>query len=86
MTLEGLYYVAQTIGVAAILGTFVAVLMQMRQTNRLLRNQAKRTQFDGVKAISEAIYQTPGLADIMARVMTEESDAPAGGGPKFHTN
>jgi hypothetical protein len=67
MTLEDINYIAQTIGVVAILGTFVAVLIQMRQTNRLLRNQAKRAQIDGIKAISEAVYQTPGLADIMMR-------------------
>lgn len=67
MTLEDINYIAQTIGVVAILGTFVALLIQMRQTNRLLRNQAKRTQIDGIKAISEAVYQTPGLADNMMR-------------------
>jgi hypothetical protein len=67
MTLEDINYIAQTVGVAAILGTFVAVLIQMRQTNRLLRNQAKRAQIDGIKAISEAVYQTPGLADILMR-------------------
>jgi hypothetical protein len=67
MTLEDINYIAQTIGVVAILGTFVAVLIQMRQTNRLLRNQAKRAQIDGIKAISEAVYQTPGLADILMR-------------------
>lgn len=67
MTLEDINYIAQTVGVVAILGTFVAVLIQMRQTNRLLRNQAKRAQIDGIKAISEAVYQTPGLADMMMR-------------------
>ena len=67
MTLEDINYIAQSVGVVAILGTFVAVLMQMRQTNRLLHNQAKRTQIDGIKAISAAAYQTPGLADIVIR-------------------
>ena len=46
MTLEDINYIAQSVGVVAILGTFVAVLMQMRQTNRLLRNQAKRAQIE----------------------------------------
>ena len=66
-TLEDINYIAQTVGVEAILGTFVAVLIQMRQTNRLLRNQAKRAQIDRIKAISEAIYQPPGPADIIMR-------------------
>lgn len=51
MTLEDINYIAQTVGVVAILGTFVALLIQMRQTNRLLRNQAKRTQIEGIKAL-----------------------------------
>ena len=70
MTLEDINYIAQIIGTIAIIGTFVALLLQMRQTNRLLRNQAKRAQIDGIKAISEAVYQTPGLADIMMRGVT----------------
>ena len=69
MTLEDINYIAQTLGVVAILGTFVAVLIQMRQTNRLLRNQAKRAQIEGIKAISEAAYQTPGLADLIVRAV-----------------
>ena len=67
MNLEDINYIAQTLGVVAILGTFVAVLIQMRQTNRLLRNQAKRAQIDSIKSVSEALYQTPGLADMVAR-------------------
>ncbi len=67
MTLEEINYVAQTIGVVAILGSLVAVLIQMRQTNRLLRNQARRDQIEGLKSISDAVYQTPGLADLIAR-------------------
>jgi hypothetical protein len=75
MTLEDINYIAQTVGVVAILGTFVAVLIQMRQTNRLLRNQAKRTQIDGIKAISAAAFQTPGLADILMRGATGGLDS-----------
>lgn len=75
MNLEEINYIAQIIGVVAILGTFVALLFQMRQTNRLLRNQAKRAQIDGIKAISEAMYQTPGLADSMMRGITGGLDS-----------
>ena len=69
MTLENINYIAQTVGVVVILGTFVAVLIQMRQTNRLLRNQAKRALIDGTKFISETVYQTPGLAEMLVRAM-----------------
>ena len=75
MTLEDLNYIAQTVAVVAILGSFVALLMQMRQSNRLLRNQAKRAQIDGIKAISEAVYQNPGLADIIMRAVAGGLDA-----------
>ncbi|UVO52584.1 hypothetical protein [Sphingomonas sp. SUN039] len=69
MTLEDINYVAQSVGVVAILGTFVALLVQMRQTNRLLRNQAKRALIDGTRMISETVYQTPGLAELLVRAM-----------------
>jgi hypothetical protein len=69
MTLENINYIAQTVGVVAILGTFVALLIQMRQTNRLLRNQAKRSLIEGTKTISETVYQTPGLAELLVRAM-----------------
>lgn len=67
MTLEEVYYVSQIVAVVAIFCSLVAVLVQMRQTNRLLRNQARRDQINGVKSISEAFYSTPGLADLVAR-------------------
>ena len=75
MTLEELYYVSQIVAVVAIFGSLVAVLVQMRQTNRLLRNQAKRDQINGIKSISEAFYQTPGLADLVARASAGGLDA-----------
>lgn len=75
MTLEQINYIAQTFGVVAILGSFVALLIQMRQTNRLLRNQAKREQVAGIKGISEALYTAPGLADVVARSLSEDFDA-----------
>jgi hypothetical protein len=71
MTLENINYIAQTLGVVAILGTFIAVLIQMRQTNRLLRNQAKRAQIADLKSLSDALWQTPGLAELMMRASTE---------------
>lgn len=75
MTLEDINYIAQIVGVVAILGTFVALLVQMRQTNRLLRNQAKRAQIAELKSISEGLYQVPGLAEIMTRASVEGLEA-----------
>ena len=75
MTLEDINYIAQTIGVVAILGTFMAVLIQMRQTNRLLRNQAKRAQIADIKSASDALWQTPGLAELMMRASADGLEA-----------
>jgi hypothetical protein len=62
MILEDINYIAQTVGVVAILGTFVAVLIQMRQTNRLLRNQAKRAQIDWRAAFDSSPQSAKGRA------------------------
>ena len=75
MTLEDINYIAQIMGTIAIIGTFVALLFQMRQTNMLLRNQAKRTRFAELRSISEALYQSPGLAEIMTRASAEGLEA-----------
>lgn len=53
MTLEDINYIAQIVGVVAIFGTFAAVLFQIRQTNRLLRNQAKRAQIAELRSLSD---------------------------------
>jgi hypothetical protein len=75
MTLEDINYFAQTLGVVAVLGTFIAVLIQMRQTNRLLRNQAKRAQIADIKSVSDALWQTPGLAELMMRASADGLEA-----------
>jgi hypothetical protein len=75
MTLEDINYIAQTLGVFAVLGTFIAVLMQMRQANRLLRNQAKRAQIADIKSASDALWQTPGLAELMMRATADGLEA-----------
>lgn len=75
MNLEDINYIAQIIGTIAIIGTFVALLIQMRQTNRLLSNQAKRAQIADIKSLSDAVYQMPGLAELMVRAATEGLEA-----------
>lgn len=75
MTLEDINYIAQIIGTIAIIGTFIALLIQMRQTNRLLRNQAKRAQIADIKSLSDAMYQTAGLAELMMRASSEGLEA-----------
>ena len=75
MTLEDINYIAQILGVVAILGTFVALLFQMRQTNRLLRNQAKRAQIADIMSASDALWQSPGLSVLMMRANADGLEA-----------
>jgi len=43
MSLEHIYYVSQTVAVVIIIATLVAVLVQMRQSNRLAKLESSRT-------------------------------------------
>lgn len=65
MTLENIYYIGQTIAVLAILGTLIALIYQLRQSNKVARKTAVQIQIDGLLAMTRTIYETPGLADIL---------------------
>lgn len=67
MTLENVYYVSQTIAVAAILGSLIVLIAQLRQSNRIMRETAIQNQVEGLQDISRAIFETPGMADIWNR-------------------
>ena len=69
MTLENINYIAQTIGVVAILGSLIVVIVQMRQANRLASSAALRSQIESLKSISRPMYQAPGMADIFVKAM-----------------
>ena len=67
MSLESIYYIGQTIAVIAILGSLIAVMLQMRQANRLAREAAQHAQVEDLQSISKAIFETPRLASIWGR-------------------
>lgn len=67
MTLENIYYIGQTIAVVAIMGSLVALIVQMRQANRLARAAAIRSQLESLQYIVQAVYRTPGLAELLAK-------------------
>lgn len=65
MTLESIYYIGQTVAVIAILGTLIAVIYQLRQSNQTARIAATQAQIEGLLAMTRTIYETPGLAGIL---------------------
>lgn len=73
MTLEDIYFIGQTIAVVAILGSLIALIIQMRQANRLARAAAVRTQLESLQTIVQAVYRTPGLAELIAKGNTGQS-------------
>ena len=67
MTLEGIYYVGQTIAVVAIIGSLIVLIVQNRQAHQLAVDTAVRHQIEGMQNISRSLFETPGLADIWRR-------------------
>ena len=70
MTLENINYIAQTIAAVAIVASLVILIVQVRQTQADLRRVAFHTQLDGLRQLVRGVYETPGLADILARSRT----------------
>jgi hypothetical protein len=64
MTLEEINYVAQTIGVAAILASLVFVGYQIRQNTRALRATSHHAVSDSFNAINTLIAGDPRVARI----------------------
>ncbi len=67
MTLEEIYYIGQTFAVVAIIGSLIALIVQMRQANRLARAAAVRGQIESLQYIAQAMYQTPRLTEILVK-------------------
>lgn len=67
MTLEDLAYISQIIGVAAVLGSLVILIVQVRAANLLAREAAINAQSAGLQAVSRALFEAPQLASIWER-------------------
>ncbi|MBL4871149.1 MAG: hypothetical protein JKX72_09365 [Robiginitomaculum sp.] len=73
MTLENTYYIGQTVAVVAILATLIALIIQMRNANKLTRKAAIQNQLDGLERGTRALFEIPGLADIYYRAFQGEA-------------
>ena len=67
MTLEEIYYVGQTMAAIAIIGSLVALIAQNHASQKMVRYAAVRNQVEGLRDISRALFETPGLADVWVR-------------------
>ena len=67
MSLENIYYIGQTIAVVAILGSLIALIIQMRHANKLARRAAAFSQTEGLQNIQRTIVETPGLVGVLHR-------------------
>lgn len=74
MTLETMYYIGQTIAVAAILGTLVALIMQMRRADMLARAEITRSVATEATYVQHALFGSPEAADFLHRALY--TDAP----------
>ncbi|MBU2604677.1 MAG: hypothetical protein KKC43_02140 [Alphaproteobacteria bacterium] len=74
MTLESIYYIGQTFAVAAILGTLVALIVQMRRADTLARAEITRSVATEATYLQQALFSSPEAADFMHRALY--TDAP----------
>jgi len=72
VSLENIYYIGQTVAVAAILGSLIVLILQVHHANKQAAAenlaQRKRTMYQQINSLQEmtrTIYETPGLAEIL---------------------
>lgn len=77
MTLEEINYVAQTVGVVAILGTLVVLVWQGQQAARVARAELTLNAHLQNGMIHRELADTPEKAELMVRVLSEPTLTPA---------
>lgn len=70
MSLENIYYIGQTLAVVAILGSLIALLIQMRQGNRLVRAQLTSEIQAAFSEDTQFIIEDEAFADIYNRAFS----------------
>ena len=74
MTLESIYYIGQTIAVAAILGSLVAIYAQQRQANKIARMDMSQRVSDSFAGTMRELMTNKELASTFRKVMFERSE------------
>lgn len=69
MTLENIYYIGQTIAVAVIVATLIAILLQGRQANRIARAELTNEVWTAATALQMSFYRTDADAAFMRRAL-----------------
>ncbi len=78
MTLENIYYVSQTVAVAAILISLIAIWRQQRQTNKIARADMTERVLGKLFSIMEIMTADPVLANHYAKLIKgQEPEDPA---------
>jgi hypothetical protein len=67
MSLAELSDLSQAIAAIAVIASLIVLIIQVRQGNQLARSAAARSQIESLKSISQAMYQTPGLAELFVK-------------------
>lgn len=73
MTLEGIYYIGQTISAVVIVLTLFAILWQGWQTNRIARSDMTRASWIETGQTHYALVDSPEKADFMQRALFGEA-------------
>jgi hypothetical protein len=64
MTLEQLALISQLVAALGVIGSLIFVGMQVRQSNRMMRDQATRHHAERIQSVSKAVFEVPDLARI----------------------
>ena len=67
MTLDQLAIVSQIVAVAGVIGSLIFVGLQVHQSNRMMRDSAIRHHAERIQSVSQAVFESPDLADIWLR-------------------
>lgn len=67
MTLAQISDASQAVAAIAVVASLFILILQNRQANALNREEATRRQMEGIQNISRFLFETPGLADLWGR-------------------
>jgi hypothetical protein len=69
MTLEDIYYIGQTIAVAVIVATLIAILVQAHQTNKIARAELTLNLWVHAGSANYSLMDSPEKAEFMNRAL-----------------
>lgn len=67
MSLNDIYLLSQIIAAVAIVASLLFVGLQVRQTNRMMREAASRNHAEKFQSVSRAMFEVPIMAPLLAK-------------------